>query len=55
VGGDQKMKAYVLFFLVFLAPPLFAYIDPGTGSMLFSFLTGIAVARSSFSRMCCLN
>ncbi|MDR3168137.1 MAG: CDP-glycerol glycerophosphotransferase family protein [Treponema sp.] len=34
---------YLLFFTVFFAPPLFAYIDPGTGSMLFSLLTGIAV------------
>ncbi|MDR3341945.1 MAG: CDP-glycerol glycerophosphotransferase family protein [Treponema sp.] len=34
---------YGLFFSVFFVTPLWAYIDPGTGSMLFSFLTGIAV------------
>jgi hypothetical protein len=44
------MKLYVLFFLVFFATPLFAYIDPGTGSMLFSFLTGIAVTAFFFFR-----
>jgi hypothetical protein len=48
MAGDQAMKAYILFFLVFFAPPLFAYIDPGTGSMLFSFLTGIGVAAFFF-------
>jgi hypothetical protein len=42
------MKAYIVFFLVFFAPPLPAYIDPGTGSMLFSFLTGIGVAAFFF-------
>ncbi|MDR3122886.1 MAG: CDP-glycerol glycerophosphotransferase family protein, partial [Treponema sp.] len=44
------MTLYVLFFLAFFAPPLFAYIDPGTGSMLFSFLTGIAVTAFFFSK-----
>jgi hypothetical protein len=48
MAGDKKMKAYVLFFLVFFAPPLFAYIDPGTGSMLFSFLTGLGVTAFFF-------
>jgi hypothetical protein len=48
MAGDQTMKLYVLFFLVVFAPPLFAYIDPGTGSMLFSFLTGIAVTAFFF-------
>ncbi|MDR1248771.1 MAG: CDP-glycerol glycerophosphotransferase family protein [Treponema sp.] len=42
------MKAYILFFLAFFAPPLPAYIDPGTGSMLFSFLTGIGVTAFFF-------
>jgi hypothetical protein len=44
------MKLYVLFFLAFLTTPLAAYIDPGTGSMLFSFLTGIAVTAFFFFR-----
>jgi hypothetical protein len=48
MAGDRKMKVYILFFLIFFAPPLFAYIDPGTGSMLFSFLTGIGVAAFFF-------
>jgi hypothetical protein len=42
------MKVYVLFFLVFVTTPLAAYIDPGTGSMLFSFLTGVAVTAFFF-------
>jgi hypothetical protein len=42
------MKAYIAVFLFFFATPLFAYIDPGTGSMLFSFLTGIAVTAFFF-------
>jgi hypothetical protein len=43
------MKAiYLLFFVFVFAPPLFAYIDPGTGSMLFSLLTGIAVTAFFF-------
>jgi hypothetical protein len=42
------MKAYIAVFLIFFATPLFAYIDPGTGSMLFSFLTGIAVTAFFF-------
>jgi hypothetical protein len=48
MAGDQTMIVYILFFLVFFTPPLFAYIDPGTGSMLFSFLTGIAVTAFFF-------
>jgi hypothetical protein len=44
------VKLYVLFFLVCFATPLAAYIDPGTGSMLFSFLTGIAVTAFFFFR-----
>jgi hypothetical protein len=35
--------AYIVLFGILLAVPAFGYIDPGTGSMLFSFLTGIAV------------
>jgi hypothetical protein len=31
-----------------LTTPLAAYIDPGTGSMLFSFLTGVAVTAFFF-------
>jgi hypothetical protein len=42
------MKLYVIFFLTVCAAPLAAYIDPGTGSMLFSFLTGIAVTAFFF-------
>ncbi|MDR3138126.1 MAG: CDP-glycerol glycerophosphotransferase family protein [Treponema sp.] len=36
-------KAYLLFFALLFSAPLFAYIDPGTGSMLFSLLTGVTV------------
>jgi hypothetical protein len=46
--GDQTVKLYVLFFLTFCIAPVSAYIDPGTGSMLFSFLTGIAVTAFFF-------
>jgi hypothetical protein len=34
---------YIALFGILLAVPAFGYIDPGTGSMLFSLLTGIAV------------
>jgi hypothetical protein len=34
---------YLLFFAMVFSVPLPAYIDPGTGSMLFSLLTGLAV------------
>ncbi|MDR2028335.1 MAG: CDP-glycerol glycerophosphotransferase family protein [Treponema sp.] len=37
------MKYLYIIFFVLLAVPVFGYIDPGTGSMLFSFLTGMAV------------
>jgi hypothetical protein len=44
MAGDKIMKTlYLLFFTFCFALPLFAYIDPGTGSMLFSLLTGVAV------------
>ncbi|AEF81291.1 CDP-glycerol glycerophosphotransferase family protein [Leadbettera azotonutricia] len=39
---------YIAFFLIFFASPVFAYIDPGTGSMLFSLLTGVAVTAFFF-------
>jgi hypothetical protein len=48
MAGAKKMKAYIVLFLIFFATPLFAYIDPGTGSMLFSLLTGIAVTAFFF-------
>jgi hypothetical protein len=48
VEGDKTVKLYVVFFLAFCAAPVSAYIDPGTGSMLFSFLTGLAVAAFFF-------
>jgi hypothetical protein len=34
---------YLLFFVLLFSLPLSAYIDPGTGSMLFSLLTGLTV------------
>ncbi|MDR1127181.1 MAG: CDP-glycerol glycerophosphotransferase family protein [Treponema sp.] len=40
---------YLLFFLTF-SVPVFAYIDPGTGSMLFSLLTGLAVTAFFFAK-----
>lgn len=39
----MKFTMYVFFFILVQVIPLHAYIDPGTGSMLFSFITGIAV------------
>jgi hypothetical protein len=39
---------YVVFFVLLCAGPAFGYIDPGTGSMLFSFITGIAVTLFFF-------
>ncbi|AEJ20260.1 CDP-glycerol glycerophosphotransferase family protein [Gracilinema caldarium] len=43
----------VLFLLVI--SPVFGYIDPGTGSMLFSFLTGLAVTLYFFLKNCLLR
>ncbi|MDR2793872.1 MAG: CDP-glycerol--glycerophosphate glycerophosphotransferase, partial [Treponema sp.] len=39
---------YCLFFIVCFTVPASAYIDPGTGSMLFSLLTGLAVTAFFF-------
>lgn len=39
---------YALFFLLVATLPLPAYIDPGTGSMLFSLLTGVTVTLFFF-------
>ncbi|MDR1429020.1 MAG: CDP-glycerol glycerophosphotransferase family protein [Spirochaetaceae bacterium] len=41
---------YVAFFALFAIAPAAAYIDPGTGSMLFSFITGIAVTLFFFCK-----
>jgi hypothetical protein len=41
---------YLLFFLITVASPLFAYIDPGTGSMLFSLVMGLAAVSYFFAR-----
>jgi hypothetical protein len=41
---------YLLFFLTIVASPLFAYIDPGTGSMLFSLVMGLAAVSYFFAR-----
>ncbi|MDR2102960.1 MAG: CDP-glycerol glycerophosphotransferase family protein [Treponema sp.] len=43
-------KVYLLFFMFLFSIPLFAYIDPGTGSMLFSLLTGVAVTFFFFMK-----
>jgi hypothetical protein len=49
--GDRAMKiGYILFFVFLFCPPVFAYIDPGTGSMLFSLLTGLAVTVFFFMK-----
>ncbi|MDR2447171.1 MAG: CDP-glycerol glycerophosphotransferase family protein [Treponema sp.] len=40
--------AYCFFFMVCFTLPAAAYIDPGTGSMLFSLLTGLAVTAFFF-------
>ncbi|MDR1058745.1 MAG: CDP-glycerol glycerophosphotransferase family protein [Treponema sp.] len=43
------MKAlYLIYFALLFALPLGAYIDPGTGSMLFSLLTGISITAFFF-------
>jgi hypothetical protein len=42
--------AWLLFFLAISTPPLFAYIDPGTGSMLFSLGVGVAAAGYFLAR-----
>jgi hypothetical protein len=42
------MKYPFIALFILLAAPAFGYIDPGTGSMLFSFLTGIAVTLFFF-------
>lgn len=38
---NNKYKFYILYFLIIMVFPLSAYIDPATGSMLFSALVGI--------------
>jgi hypothetical protein len=44
MAAGRKMKiSYLLFFALLFPLPLPAYIDPGTGSMLFSLLTGLTV------------
>jgi hypothetical protein len=44
MAADRKMKIlYLFFFALLFSVPLPAYIDPGTGSMLFSLLTGLTV------------
>jgi hypothetical protein len=46
-GGMMKLVYFLLFVLMF-AVPVSAYIDPGTGSMLFSLLTGAAITLFFF-------
>jgi hypothetical protein len=41
---------YLVFFSIIFTPPLFAYIDPGTGSMLFSLIMGLAAVCYFFIR-----
>jgi hypothetical protein len=41
---------YLFLFSIIFAPPLFAYIDPGTGSMLFSLVMGLAAVCYFFAR-----
>jgi hypothetical protein len=41
---------YLFFFLTISTIPLFAYIDPGTGSMLFSLIMGLATVCYFFAR-----
>ncbi|MDR3343228.1 MAG: CDP-glycerol glycerophosphotransferase family protein [Treponema sp.] len=41
---------YGLFFLIIFNLPLFAYIDPGTGSMLFSLIMGVSATLYFFAR-----
>jgi hypothetical protein len=44
LGGSEMTRAvYAAFFLFIAVFPLHAYIDPGTGSMLFSLITGVTV------------
>ncbi|MDR0389264.1 MAG: CDP-glycerol glycerophosphotransferase family protein [Spirochaetaceae bacterium] len=44
------MRFFYAVFFALLAVPAFGYIDPGTGSMLFSFITGIAVTLFFFCK-----
>ncbi len=46
---------YLVFFAVFCIFPAAAYIDPGTGSMLFSLLTGLAVTVFFFAKNFIIN
>jgi len=39
--NNTKNKIFLTFFLLFITTPVFAYIDPATGSMLFSIIIGI--------------